>query len=153
MKTRYLALCPSCHEFFAPQKDPCTVSCPECGCMLKPVDYDLQTYSALNEDEKKQFKQKYVAQHFPKPFQKPFKPMPVSGWVGFVSFCGWFSIVVLLITCVFSFISGNFALSVLCLIAAPISGGGLILFAIAAEDVRHIRNQVDKLHHLQNQSK
>ena len=147
MKPRCLAVCPSCHEFYAIQKDTLTHSCNECGCMLKPVDYDFGIYSALSDEEKKNFKRKYIADHFPKAYQKPFKPMPQSGWVGFMGCCGWFAVIGLLIAGFFTFLFGSYGAGIILMISAPISGGVLILFSIVAEDVRHIRNQVDKLHY------
>ena len=152
MKPRYLAVCPCCHEFYAPQKDPSTHSCDECGCTLKPVDYDFGMYSALSDEAKKEFKRKYIAEHFPEPYRKPFEPLPLSGWVGTVGCFGWVTFIGLLIIGVLSLPFG-FAAGIALLIAAPISGGALILFSIVAEDVRHIRNQVDKLHHDQKYNK
>ena len=147
MKPRCLAVCPSCHEFYAIQKDALTHSCNECGCMLKPVDYDFGIYSALSDEEKKNFKRKYIADHFSKAYQKPFKPMPQSGLVGYIGCCGWLALVVCIIGCVFSLLSGGLVYAVVLALVGALSCGSLILFSIVAEDVRHIRNQVDKLHH------
>lgn len=153
MKRKYLAVCPCCHQFFSADKNPSAISCAECGCKLEPVDYDFGMYSALSEEEKSAFKLKYIADHFPEPYQKPFKPLPQSGWVGFMGCCGWFAVIGLLIAGFFTFLFGSYGTGIILMISAPISGGVLILFSIVAEDVRHIRNHVDKLHHDQKYNK
>lgn len=151
MSTKHLAVCPRCHEFYSTEKYPSSVKCEECGSVLQLVAHGYDLYSTLSDEEKTAFKRKYIEDHFPgsKPYQKPFSPMPQSGWVSYIGCCGWLSLVVCMIGCVISFMSGGILYAVILALAGALSCGVLILFSIVAEDVRHIRNQVDRYYHEQ----
>lgn len=155
MSTKHLAVCPRCHQFYSTEKEPSTVNCEECGSALQLVEHGYDLYSSLNDEEKTAFKEIYIKDHFPgsKPYHKPFEPLPQSGWVGFVGFCGWFVVLTLVFAGVFIFLTGNFIGGLAFIIFGPVSGGTVVLFSIVAKDVRHIRNQVDKLHHDQKYKK
>ena len=149
MSTKHLAVCPRCHQFYSTEKEPSSVNCEECGSALQLVKHGYDLYSSLSDEEKAAFKEVYIKDHFPdsKPYQKPFSPMPQSGWIGYISFCGWLALIVCIIGSVFSLVAGGIIAAIILGLAGALSCGSLILFAIVAEDVRHIRNQVDKLHH------
>lgn len=155
MSTKHLAVCPRCHEFYSTDRDPSSVKCQDCGSALQLVEHGYDLYSTLSDEEKTAFKQNYIQDHFPgaKPYRKPFTPMPQSGWVGFMGCCGWAAVFGLLIAGLFSFAFGSVAIGIALLISAPFAGGSAILFSIVAEDVRHIRNRVDELHHNQQYNK
>ena len=145
MKPQRLAICPCCREFYAPRRDPYTTSCETCNVTLKPVNYDFGLYSALSDEKKKEFKAKYIAEHFPHPYIKPFEPMPLSGWSSYIGCCGVLLIVAAVIAGIFSFLSGSILFGLIMIIAGPASGGVLLLLSVIADDVRHIRNDVNKL--------
>ena len=154
MAKTYLAVCPRCFEFYAVQHEPSTCKCNDCGSALQLVEHGYELYSQLTPEEKTAFKQVYIEDHFPnaKPYRKPFEPMSHSAWIPYLGFFGWVAVVLVMLAGVFACLSGAFIPGVGLLIAGPVSGGALILLAIIAEDVRHIRNQVDKLHY-DNQNK
>lgn len=148
---KMLVVCPKCYTFFSAQEGKRNLRCESCASELERVDFDYHRYESMNDQEKRDFKRQYVLDHYHVDRNQerpvPFKPMPQSGWVGFLGCCGWVTVIGLIIVGFLMFIFGGFGAGIALIIAAPISGGGLILFSIVAEDVRHIRNQVDKLQH------
>lgn len=149
--SKMLVVCPKCYTFFSTQQSKRALRCDKCAVELESVDFDYYRYEKMSDQEKKNFKHQYVWDHYhvergaERP--APFHPMAQSGWVGFMGCCGWFTVIGLLIAGILCSVLGSFAIGIALMISAPISGGALILFSIVAEDVRHIRNQVDKLHY------
>lgn len=142
-----LLICPRCHQFYSSESKPSSTHCHECNCTLDLVYYEYERYAQLSDDEKTAFKKQYIENHYPTPYHEPFTPMPQSGWVSFIGYCGWLTVLSLVIAGIVTCMTGAFGAGLCLMIAAPASGGALILFSIVAEDVRHIRNQVDKLRH------
>ena len=149
MKKTYMAVCPRCFEFYSVYHDPSTCKCDDCKTALQLVDHDYELYSQLTPDEKTAFKKVYIEEHFPgvNPYIKPFEPMPSNGWSSYISFLGWATVIIVIVAGVFACLSGAVLPGLGLIIAGPASGGALILLSIIAEDVRHIRNQVDRMHY------
>lgn len=148
-ENKQLYVCPDCHTFYISKPTSLKKFCQECKSPLKEVGFDYQKYSAFTDEQKKAFKNEYVRAHFYKdsPSYDQFIPMPQSRWAGFVGFCGWFVVLTLVFAGIFIFLTGNPIGGLAFIIAGPVSGGAVVLFSIVAKDVRHIRNQVDKLHY------
>ena len=101
-------------------------------------------------DQKTEFKKKYVADHYPESYMKTkeeFIPMPQSGWVTYIMVFGWLCMICVIFVSAFLLMTGNIFFSILTALVGLASSGALILFAIVAEDERHIRNRVDRFHH------
>ena len=148
---KMLVVCPKCYTFFSADQGKRIMRCSECGGDLERVDRDYLWYSSLAPSDKESFKNQYVLEHYGANRSKtkhiPFHPMPQSGWVGYIGCCGWLALVLCIVGCIFSLLSGGLIYAVVLALVGALSCGSLILFSIVAEDVRHIRNQVDKLHH------
>lgn len=148
---KMLFVCPKCHTFFSAQQSKRALRCDSCGTQLENVDFDYSLYENMSDQEKKDFKHQYVLEHYhvDREFKNPstFRPLPQSSWVGFIGCCGWLAVIGLLIAGILACVFGSFVYGLALMLAAPFSGGAMILFSIVAEDVRHIRNQVDKLHY------
>lgn len=148
--SKVLMVCPKCHCFYSAEKGKASISCKDCGTVLDATDFDYEKYSAFTETQKQDFKKQYIKQryhqeyHYTKP---PFEPMPQSGWVGYIGCFGWLCLVFCIIGGVFAFLSGAFLVGIVAIFAGLASSGALILFSIVAEDVRHIRNRVDRFYH------
>ncbi len=148
--SKVLLVCPKCHCFYSAEKSKKNGFCKDCGTALDSTDIDFEKYAAFTESQKLAFKKEYVRQrynveyHYTKP---PFEPMPQSGWVGYIGFFGWLCLVFCIIGGAFACLSGAFLIGIVAIFAGLASSGALILFSIVAEDVRHIRNQVDRYYH------
>lgn len=148
MQNKKLLVCLKCHSFYSADQDKLGNVCPDCKCTLQYVPYSYERYSSLSDDQKDAFKASYIKDHLSSSNAPAvFEPLPQSSWVAFMGCCGWFTVIGLLIAGILCSVLGSFAIGIALMISAPISGGALILFSIVAEDVRHIRNQVDKLHY------
>lgn len=152
MSQKNLYICPRCYQFHVLKENAVFTNCAKCNAVLDLVHYDYERYSQLDDESKKAFRLQYIDCHYSKKRADGFIPMPQSGWVSFIGLCGWISFVLCIIGSVFCLLSGGILYAIVVALAGAISCGLLILIAIIAEDVRHIRNQVDKLHY-DNQNK
>lgn len=152
-ENKQLYACPNCHTFYIGKPTALTRHCDTCKTPLKEVGFDYSRYAAFTDEQKKAFKKAYVESHFSASSHKPtvpvssFVPLPQSGWVRYIGCCGWLALGLCLLCAVVSLMTGQILFAVGLAFAGALSCGALILFSIVAEDVRHIRNQVDKLHH------
>lgn len=150
MSQKHLHICPKCLTFFSSKDKVSSKYCPECGTSIFPVDVDYDVYSSLTPTQKVEWKKKYVADHYPESYMKTkeeFTPMPPSGWVTYIMVFGWLCLICVILASTFLLMTGNILFAILTAFAGLASSGALILFAIVAEDVRHIRNRVDRFHH------
>lgn len=159
-----LIVCPKCHTFYSTSDGKRTMRCESCGTELERVDFDYYKFDSMSAEKRAEFKRQYVLEHYHADLNNEklnfsstsipkFVPMPQSGWVGYIFICGWLALIVCIIGSVFSLVAGGIIYAIILGLAGALSCGSLILFAIVAEDVRHIRNQVDKLHHDQKYQK
>jgi hypothetical protein len=141
-----IVVCPLCRTYYSYHVSRKDYVCEECNGELFDVHVDYDAYMALPDEEKSSFKGKYLEEHFAN-YVPPFRPEPQSGLSGFIGCCGFVTLALLLIVGLITFAMGSYGAGIATMISAPVSGGLLILFSNVADDVHHIRNQVDKLHH------
>lgn len=147
-----IVVCPSCGTYYAYKSSRKDYVCEECKGELFDVSIDYDVYMAFSDEQKTAFKQNYLEEHFAN-YIPPFYPEPVSRLSGYIGCCGFFILAVLMLVGFFTIFTGGVGTGVALMISAPVSGGLLILLSNMADDIRHIRNQVDKLHHDQKYRK
>lgn len=150
MEKKKLLACHKCHLFYSEDQSSLDYSCDKCGGALTLVPVRHNEYMHLSEADKEQFKQKYFSQSVTVKKDvsvAPFVPMPQSSWVSYIGCFGWIALVLFVLAGILTLMSGLIVYGIVLILAGLASSGFFILFSIVAEDVRHIRNQVDRYYH------
>lgn len=147
MSEKSLFVCLDCHGFFSgeQEKSDCR-KCPQCGGDAKKVELDYVAYCAMPTQEKAKFCKEYAAKHCRKK-PDPFTPMPDSKMAKCVGCMGAVLIGLAFLGGAVALITGGIIAGISLLLGGLVSGGILYVLSNVAEDVRHTRNQIDRLMH------
>ena len=163
MSQRKLYVCTKCHEFWSSATP--AVSCPGCGSPVCPVEQDYDEYSGWTQEEKKAFKENYVAQH-----DLTVKPDAAEGartehgdasassadtdfWIGGLDTALNITLVVFVLLAVVAFGMGaaggdegiliGLVSAVAILVAGFLTVAGMKIFIGMAKDLKAIRKKLD----------
>lgn len=62
--SKNLYVCPKCHSFYSSEVGKKPRACPSCNSSLDQVDFSYSDYSAMNDEQKNEFKNNYVKTHY-----------------------------------------------------------------------------------------
>ncbi len=147
MKKIYV--CPWCHSFYASENEADVRRCPECGANTQVTDIDFESYSILSTEEKERVKKEYVSANFGDKIQQPSVkeeavPNQENVWATILKGIFGFSLVVSVIAGLIVMGTVNVGVGIACVVGGLVGCGGGLLVCTVAEDIRHIRNQVDR---------
>lgn len=147
MKKIYV--CPWCHSFFASENEADVRRCPECSANTQETDIDFESFSELTAEERENVKKDYIATHFSDKVQQPSVkeeavPNQENVWASILKGIFGFSLVVSVIAGLIVMGTVGFGVGIACVVGGIVGCGGGLLVCTVAEDIRHIRNQVDR---------
>lgn len=149
MEERILLVCPDCKIFCSDNASSTDYVCPKCGKTMYevPIWYDM--YNDMDEKNKKEFREKYIKKHFTtkKKAIEPFEPMPDSKMAKTIGCMGGVMIALAFVGGAVALITSGILAGIAMLLGGLVSGGILYVLSNVAEDVRHTRNQIDRLMH------
>lgn len=147
MSEKSLFVCLDCHGFFSgnPAETDCR-KCPSCGGDTEYVPIDYEEYCKMGKEEKKRYCLDYAAKHCRKK-PEPFEPMPDSKMAKTIGCMGGVMIALAFVGGAVALITGGILAGISLLLGGLVSGGILYVLSNVAEDVRHTRNQIDRLMH------
>lgn len=145
MKRKKLMVCPVCHSFYSTDSRNENVECDECKARLDVVDIDYEEYEAKTKEEKQIFKKEYLKYYRTIKKVPPFVPMEQSGWTTYIEIMGIIALIVVIAAGAMLIATGSWAAGIVTIFAGLASVGAIMLFVQVAKDVRHTRNQIDKL--------
>jgi hypothetical protein len=163
MSQRKLYVCTNCHEFWSSASP--AISCPGCGSPVCPVEQDYDEYSGWTQEEKKAFKENYVAQHDLTAKLNPAgqartehgdtssAPADSDFWIGGLDTALNITLVVFVLLAVVAFgigVSGGdegiligLVSAVVILVAGFLTVAGMKIFIGMAKDLKAIRRKLD----------
>lgn len=147
MKKRKLLACPECELFCSVEQNCLDYACPKCGGQIQLVNIDYDAYSSMSEEEKTKVREEYIKKHFKTqkketPYFESKKESKIAKTIGFF---GGVLIALAFVGGAVLLITGGIFAGIAALIGGLTSGGVLYVLSDVAEDVRHIRNQIDWL--------
>lgn len=148
--SKQILICPKCHQFYITDRDPQFLRCSDCHTSpLDLVDIAYEQYSAFSPEAKETFKREYVNSKYPDGMtvvHTPYEPIPDNGWASFLRIIGTIFILVGVCFGIFCFTS-SILLGVLVIFLSFLSVAGIMLIASVADDIRAIRNSIDRYFH------
>ena len=153
MDERKLLVCPGCEIFCSDNRDSKDYKCPKCGGIMYDVPIAYEAYAYLNEDDKRQVREEYISKHFGTVKQNvpPFVPMKQSRMAGFVGIMGALAFGFAFVAgAVIVATTGSIGAGIGVFVGCTVSGSILYVMSNIANDIRQIRNQIDRLVHERN---
>lgn len=163
MSQRKLYVCTKCHEFWSSATP--AASCPGCGSPVCPVEQDYDEYAGWTQEEKKAFKENYVAQHDltppPRPAVRPdaygapaaFAQTDTDFWISGLDTALNITLVVFVLLAVVAFGIGvaggdegiliGLVSAVVILVVGFLTVAGMKIFIGMARDLKAIRKKLD----------
>lgn len=144
-------ICPKCHQFYSTNRSPQHLRCSDCHTgPLDPVDISYEEYVSFTHEQKEAFKLEYIASHYPAGMtvvHTPYEPISDNKWSGFVQAICWLSLAVIFIAGIGIVLNGSVLGGVALILGGFVAISGCMLFASIADDIRAIRNSIDRYIH------
>ena len=148
--SKVVLICPKCHQFYSTDRSPESLRCSQCHTEpLDPVDITYEQYSAFSPEAKETFMREYVNSRYPNGMtvvHTPYDPISDNGWASFLRIIATIFIWVGVVFGIFCFTS-SILLGVLVIFLSFLSVAGIMLIASVADDIRAIRNSIDRYFH------
>lgn len=147
---RLVLICPKCHQFYSSNRSPEYLHCSNCGTKpLDVVDITYEQYSSFSPEAKETFQCEYVSSRYPSGttvVHTPYEPISDNGWASFLRIIATLFILFGVFFGIFCFTS-SILLGVLVIFLSFLSVAGIMLIASVADDIRAIRNSIDRYIH------
>ena len=146
---KYIYVCSQRHTFLSSEKYKQAPRCPKCSCQTKMMDIDYEDYQVLTREEKQKVKENFIAtQNFLEEYEqltnKEFISAGENAWASILTIILSIALVVCIFAGVFLLATAGMIVGLGCIIGGIIGCGSGLLICSAAQDIRHIRNQVDR---------
>ena len=149
MEERIILVCPDCKIFCSDNESSTDCVCPKCGRSMYYVPILYDAYNDMDEESKKKYREEYIEKYFytKKKEIPPFEPIKSSKMAKCVGIMGAVLIGLAFLGGAVALITGGILAGISLLLGGLVSGGILYVLSNVAEDVRHTRNQIDRLMH------
>lgn len=148
---RLVLICPKCHQFYSSDRTPEYLHCSDCGTKpLDVVDITYEQYSAFSPEAKETFQREYVSSRYPSGMtvvHTAFEPMGENKWSGFVQVVCWLVLALVVIAGLGMIFTGSILAGIAVIFIGFLSISGCMLFASIADDIRAIRDSVQRYIH------
>lgn len=149
--SKVVLICPKCHQFYSTDRSPESLRCSQCHTKpLDPVDITYEQYSAFSPEAKETFKREYVSSRYPNGMtvvHTPYEPVGENKWSGFVQAICWLALALVFIAGIGMALNGSVLVGIVVILGGFVAISGCMLFASIADDIRAIRDAVQRYIH------
>lgn len=144
-------ICPKCHQFYSTNRSPDRLRCSECHTgPLDVVDISYEEYSSFSPEAKETFKREYVSSRYPNGMtvvHTPYEPVGENKWSGFVQAICWLALALVFIAGIGTALNGSVLVGIVVILVGFVAISGCMLIASVADDIRAIRDAVQRYIH------